>query len=124
MMVVTKGPNENRRSVAFSIEGNSGMNSGDLANPTAFVVSPRFQCRTREATHQDAGENPKGRMPLEPLGGSSREIPRPTGIRIVERSWFTKASNISGRRWCGRPVRRCVHEGKTPNALSLKVSIA
>jgi hypothetical protein len=36
--VVTKGPNENRMLIAFSIEKNSGIDGGDLAEPTAFVA--------------------------------------------------------------------------------------
>jgi hypothetical protein len=34
---VTKGPNENRVRIAFSIERNSGIDDGDLAEPTACV---------------------------------------------------------------------------------------
>jgi hypothetical protein len=36
--VVTKGPNENRLLIAFSIEKNSGIDGGDPAEPTAFVA--------------------------------------------------------------------------------------
>jgi hypothetical protein len=35
---LTKGQNENRMSVAFPVEGNSGMDRGDLADPIVFVV--------------------------------------------------------------------------------------
>jgi hypothetical protein len=36
--VATKSPNENRLLIAFSIEKNSGIDGGDLAEPTMFVV--------------------------------------------------------------------------------------
>jgi hypothetical protein len=31
---LTKGPNDNRLSIAFSVERNSGIDCGDLADPT------------------------------------------------------------------------------------------
>jgi hypothetical protein len=34
---LTTGQNENQMPIAFSLEGNSGMDSGDLADPPAFV---------------------------------------------------------------------------------------
>jgi hypothetical protein len=36
--VLTKGTNDNRISIAFSVERKSGMDSGDLGDPTASLV--------------------------------------------------------------------------------------
>jgi hypothetical protein len=36
-MVLTKSQNETHGFIALSLEGNSGIDNGDLANPTPFV---------------------------------------------------------------------------------------
>jgi hypothetical protein len=36
--LLTNSPNNNRMSVAFSVEGNSGMDSRDPADAAAFIV--------------------------------------------------------------------------------------
>jgi hypothetical protein len=42
--VIDEGQNENRMFIAFPIERNSGMDSGGLAAPTAFVVLADGAC--------------------------------------------------------------------------------
>jgi len=41
-MVLTKSQNETHGFIALSLEGNSGIDNGDLANPFVFLADPMF----------------------------------------------------------------------------------
>ena len=72
--VATKSPYENRLLIAFSIEKNSGIDDGDLAEPTMFVVlaDPRWLFASVNSEGLNWADAVEGHPhPLAPQGGGN-----------------------------------------------------
>jgi DNA-binding transcriptional LysR family regulator len=86
--------NENPISIAFSVERNSGMDRGDLADLTAFVaVADRLSFR---AAASQLGVTPSA------LSHSMRQLEERLGVRLLHRTTRSVSLTDAGRRLLDR----------------------
>src|ERR1700730_17875666 len=88
--VLTKGVDENIISIVFSIERNSGMNRGDLADLTAFVAVADHLSFRRAASR--LGVTPSA------LSHSMRQLEGRLGVRLLNRTTRSVAGTHAGLR--------------------------
>src|SRR4249920_2311102 len=86
--------NENPISIAFSVERNSGMDRGNLADLTAFVaVADRLSFR---AAASQLGVTPSA------LSHSMRQLEERLGVRLLHRTTRSVSLTDAGRRLLDR----------------------
>src|SRR6478672_9051238 len=88
------GPNDEPICVAFSIERNSGMDRGDLANLTAFVAVA--DQRSFRAAAPRLGVTPSA------LSHSMRQLEERLGVRLLHRTTRSVSVTDAGRRLLDR----------------------